>query len=113
MRLDERMRKLMNALTSSERKVAVALLADYPFAGLLTVAELAKRANVSNQSVLRLAAKLGFDGYGEFQKMLINEIKEGYQSPIILRETRGGAAVGRAITSPGSRSPPSPPSTKP
>ena len=72
-----------------ERKVASALLADYPFAGLLTVAELAKRANVSGQTILRLACKLGFEGYGDFQRHLIGEIKERYHSPVLLRQARG------------------------
>ncbi len=85
----DRIREEMPRLTSSERKVATALLADYPFGGLMTVAELGKRANVSGQTILRLASKLGFDGYSAFQRTLIGEIKEGYHSPVILRESRG------------------------
>ena len=87
--LEQRLRAGIGGLTASERKVATALLADYPFAGLDTVAELGSRASVSVQTILRLTAKLGFAGYGEFQRALIGEIKEGYHSPIILRETLG------------------------
>lgn len=92
MALEEIIHDKMAALTASERKGATALLADYPFAGLATVAELADRASVSVQSILRLTTKLGFGGYGEFQRALIGEIKEGYRSPITLRETRGTTA---------------------
>jgi len=77
----------MDSLTAAERKVGTAMLADYPFAGLLTLAELAKRARASSQTILRLVTKLGFRGYGEFQRAVIGEIKEGYHSPLILHET--------------------------
>lgn len=92
MALEEVIHDSMGTLTASERKGAVALLADYPFAGLSTVAELAKRANVSVQTILRLTSKLGFGGYGDFQRTLIGEIKEGYRSPITLHETRDRTA---------------------
>ncbi len=99
MSIDGKLRELMGAITSAERKVATALFADYPFAGLLTVAELSNRANVSSQTVLRLASKLGFDGYSDFQQAFIGEIKEGYHSPVILRETRGDGDSGDAFLS--------------
>lgn len=87
MALESEIRQRMDDLTAAERKVATAMLADYPFAGLLTLAELAKRARASSQSILRLVTKLGFKGYGEFQRAVIGEIKEGYHSPVILHET--------------------------
>lgn len=77
----------LDELTAAERKAATALLADYPFAGLLTIVELSERSNVSSQSILRLIAKLGFHGYGDFQRSLIGELKAGYQSPVTLHET--------------------------
>lgn len=89
----------MDALTSAERKVATAMLADYPFAGLLTLAELAQRARASSQTILRLITKLGFQGYGEFQRALIGEIKEGYHSPLILHETVEHKSKGNAFLS--------------
>ncbi len=95
MNIDEKLRASMNNITSSEKKAAMALLADYPFAGLLTVAELSKRANVSSQTILRLAAKLGFDGYPSFQRELIGEIKGAYKSPVLLRETLGRSDPGQ------------------
>lgn len=97
MNVDQAVRNSMNTLTSAERKVATALLTDYPFAGLMTVAELGKRANVSGQTILRLTSKLGFDGYSNFQQALIGEIKEGYHSPVLLREIRGDRDAGDAF----------------
>lgn len=77
----------LDDLTAAERKVATALLADYPFAGLLTIVELSDRSNVSSQSILRFIAKLGFRGYGDFQRALISEVKAGYHSPVTLHES--------------------------
>lgn len=97
MKLRDQLNHSMNTLTASERKVALALLADYPFAGLLTVAELSTRANVSTQTVLRLASKLEFEGYGDFQDAFINELKQGYGSPVMLREARGANDQGEGF----------------
>jgi len=69
------------ALTKSERKLAAAILSDYPYAGLASIQELAKRAEVSPPSISRFVAKIGLEGYQEFQRDLIAEIKEGQRSP--------------------------------
>ena len=71
-----KLRDAMPSLTPSERKVARALLANYPVAGLGTVAELAKLANVSHPTVLRLLARVGFPSYGGFQRALRSELDE-------------------------------------
>lgn len=86
MALENTIRDKMDDLTVAERKVATALIADYPFAGLLTLAELAKQARASSPTILRLVTKLGFRGYGDFQRAVIGEIKEAYHSPLILHE---------------------------
>lgn len=99
MSLEASIQDSLARLTASERKVATALLADYPFAGLLTVAELSKRARVSGQTILRLTAKLGFQGYSKFQRALIGEIKEGYHSPVLLHENQQESAAGGAFLS--------------
>ncbi len=91
--MQARLKALTDDLTAAESKVATALLADYPFAGLSTVTELAKRAQVSTQTIFRLIAKLGFSGYAEFQRALISEIKERYHSPVILHEAQAVATA--------------------
>lgn len=65
-----------------ERKVARTILANYPIAGLETVAELAARAKVSPPTVVRCVSRLGFSGYPEFQKRLMREVHERFGSPL-------------------------------
>ncbi|MGO4806852.1 MurR/RpiR family transcriptional regulator [Arthrobacter sp. 2MCAF15] len=78
----ERTRSQLGTFSPSETKVARALLAAYPAAGLETVAELALRARVSAPTVLRFASALGFEGYAAFQKALIREVHEEMGSPL-------------------------------
>jgi len=61
-------------LTPAERRVA-AVVADDPEAiAFGTVADVARRANVSGASVVRLATKLGFDGFVELQASVRDEM---------------------------------------
>ena len=61
-------------LTASERRVARALLRDYPAAGLNTVASLAKASSVSGPTVMRFVKTLGFDSFRDFQEALRSEL---------------------------------------
>jgi DNA-binding MurR/RpiR family transcriptional regulator len=72
----------MGRLTPAERKVARTLLTAYPVAGLETVAELARRADVSGPTVVRFAAKLGYDHYAAFQQALKDELVARHSSPV-------------------------------
>lgn len=80
--LSEMLRESLDVLSSSERKVARTILANYPIAGLETVAELAARAKVSPPTVVRCVSRLGFSGYPEFQKRLMREVHERLGSPL-------------------------------
>ncbi|WP_413990768.1 MurR/RpiR family transcriptional regulator [Labrys okinawensis] len=80
-----RLRKMTEQLTASERKIAQAILADYPFSGLLPIQELADRTGVSSASITRFVGKIGGGGYQDFQRQLIGELKEGNQSPLDLK----------------------------
>lgn len=62
--------------TRTDRKIARIILANYPAAGLETLAELSKRASVSAPSIIRCVKKLGFDGYPEFQRRLHAELHD-------------------------------------
>lgn len=77
-----RTRDKLGEMSPGETKVARALLATYPLAGLETAAEFARRAKVSAPTVLRFAACLGFDGYPAFQKALMREVHEEMGSPL-------------------------------
>ncbi|HMT15446.1 MAG TPA: RpiR family transcriptional regulator, partial [Aestuariivirga sp.] len=70
----EKLRMKANDLTAAERKLMAALFADYPVAGLASITEFAKLANVSTPSVLRLAKKLGFSGFPALQEALRGEL---------------------------------------
>jgi DNA-binding MurR/RpiR family transcriptional regulator len=78
----DRTRDLLGSLSPGERKVARALLAAYPVAGLETVADLADRAKVSAPTVLRFAARLGYSSYPLLQQALMREIHEQMGSPL-------------------------------
>jgi DNA-binding MurR/RpiR family transcriptional regulator len=82
----------LSSLTAAERKPAQVLLANYPVAGLETVAQFAKRAGVSGPTILRLVAKLGFSGYAEFQQSLRDELTERLGSPLSRHERALGPA---------------------
>ena len=81
-------------LTASERKLANAILADYPFTGLQTIQELADRTGVSAPSITRFVSKVGFGGYQDFQRQLIGELKESRRSPLDLKIVASPAREG-------------------
>lgn len=75
-------------LTPAELRVAQALLADYPSAGLQTVGGLAATAGVSAPTVVRLVAKLGLHGYAELQARLRAELSARTAGPVELFPAR-------------------------
>jgi DNA-binding MurR/RpiR family transcriptional regulator len=78
----ETIRQGLGGLTPTERKPALALLANYPVPGLEPVAQFAKRAGVSGPTILRLVAKLGFPSYPRFQQALRDELEQRVQAPL-------------------------------
>ena len=78
------LRDRIGELPNAERRVARALLAGYPTAGLETVAKLAERAETSPPTVVRLIGRLGFGGFGEFQQALRSEIDEREAFPLTM-----------------------------
>ena len=88
MQVRERIDKNSDGFTSAERRLSSALLADYPFLGLEPIQELSKKTKISAASISRFVNKIGFQGFQEFQRQLIEELKERQRSPIDLHETR-------------------------
>ena len=74
MEVAERIRAQGTILTSAERRVAEAILAAPQAVGFGTVADLARAADVGAASVVRLAAKLGFDGYSDLQQCIQRDL---------------------------------------
>ncbi|GAA4723550.1 MurR/RpiR family transcriptional regulator [Phytohabitans rumicis] len=80
--VQRRVQDRMDELSAGERKVARTLLATYPAAGLESAADLAKRSKVSTPTVLRFVTRLGYQGYPDFQRVLIREVHERMGSPL-------------------------------
>jgi DNA-binding MurR/RpiR family transcriptional regulator len=76
------------ALTPSEEKIVRLLLTDYPTSGLGTASSLARRAGVSDPTVVRLVMKLGYDGFPDFQAKLLAEVEARLHSPLLMMEAK-------------------------
>jgi len=81
------LRQELPKLTTGQNKLAAALLADYPFAGLHPIQRLAETTGLSPPSISRFVQRLGFGCFSEFQQALIAELREGSLSPRDLRAT--------------------------
>ncbi|PTE12490.1 MurR/RpiR family transcriptional regulator [Mesorhizobium helmanticense] len=76
------------ALTPSEEKIVRLLLTDYPTSGLGTASALARRAGVSDPTVVRLVVKLGYEGFPDFQAKLLAEVEARLHSPLLMMEAK-------------------------
>jgi DNA-binding MurR/RpiR family transcriptional regulator len=70
----ERIRVHSASLTTAERRVAEAILRSPQSVGFGTVADLADSAGVGAASVVRLASKLGFEGYSDLQASIQHDL---------------------------------------
>lgn len=74
MEVAERIRAGGASLTGAERRVAEVILRSPQAVGFGTVAELARAAGVGAATVVRLSAKLGYDGFSELQTCVQREL---------------------------------------
>ncbi len=85
-------------LTAGERRVAEAVLDDPKFVAFGTVAQLAGRAGSSGPTVMRFAAKLGFEGFVDLQTAVQEEIADQLRPATQrIRERQPSDVVGRAL----------------
>lgn len=82
----ERIQDQSGQLTRAELKLTDILLRDYPVAGLQSVTKLADAAGVSTPTVVRMARKLGYDGFPELQAALREEASAQIKQPILKSE---------------------------
>ncbi|GGH20097.1 transcriptional regulator, RpiR family [Cribrihabitans marinus] len=75
-----------DTLTRSERQLASILLQDYPMGGLQSITKLAVAAGVSTPTVIRMARKLGFDGFPDLQDALREEVAAQIKKPLSKRD---------------------------
>lgn len=80
---EERIRSAFDGLTRAERHLASHILSNYPVAALGSITALARAADVSTPTVVRLCQKIGFKGYSDFQSELRDEVEERLVSPLV------------------------------
>ena len=66
--ISARIKNVHPYLSKGHKKIANFILSDYDKAAFLTAAALGKKVGVSESTVVRFAAELGFEGYSELQK---------------------------------------------
>jgi DNA-binding MurR/RpiR family transcriptional regulator len=95
MRIEER----RSALTPAERRVAEAVLADPRAVAFGTVAELADRSGASGASVVRLATRLGYDGFVDMQAAVQDDVGGQHLGPAVerIRQPVASDAVARTL----------------
>src|ERR1043166_2454802 len=86
------------ALTPAERRVAAVVADDPEAVAFGTVADIARRAGVSGASVVRLATKLGFDGFVELQSSARDEMARRLRpASERIRRPAAGDVLGAAL----------------
>lgn len=78
----ECIRENFEGLTQTERRLANALLENYPLSCLGSITATAEIAQVSTPTVLRMVKKIGYKGFPDFQTAVRGELEEKITSPI-------------------------------
>lgn len=81
--VEQQIRAAFDGLTRAERQLASHITRNYPVALLGSITALAKGADVSTPTVVRLAQKLGFKGYPDLQVRVRAEVEERLISPLV------------------------------
>ena len=80
------MRHSLGELTRAERQVATHILSHFPMSALGSITTLARAADVSSPTIVRLVQKLGYKGYSDYQTALRSEVEKLLISPLSLPE---------------------------
>ena len=88
--LEDRIRAALPDLTRAERQLATHILRQFPVASLGSITALAKAAEVSTPTVVRLCQKLGFKGYPDYQATLRAEVEAMLVSPLAKHDRWAG-----------------------
>ncbi len=88
--IEDQLRLALPDLTRAERQLAAHILSHYPVAALGSITILAKGAQVSTPTVVRLVQKLGYKGYPAFQKLLRAEVETMLVSPLAKHDRWAG-----------------------
>lgn len=90
LRIEARMRAAMPDLTRAERQAAGHILSHFPMSALGSITALARAAEVSSPTIVRLVQKLGFRGYSDYQTCLRAEVEQLLTAPLTLAEGAPG-----------------------
>lgn len=66
--ISRRIHKMYPSLSKGHKKIANAVINEYETVALLTASSLGRKVGVSESTVVRFAAVLGYEGYSEFQR---------------------------------------------
>lgn len=91
--IEERMRAALPDLTRAERQAASHILSHFPMSALGSITALARAADVSSPTIVRLVQKLGFRGYTDYQAALRAEVGRLLTAPLTLPEGGREAAA--------------------
>ncbi|NPD16440.1 MurR/RpiR family transcriptional regulator [Xinfangfangia sp. D13-10-4-6] len=96
--IEMRMRSGLGDLTRAERQVATHILSHFPMSALGSITTLARAADVSSPTIVRLVQKLGYRGWTEYQTALRQEVQQLLVAPLGAVNGVGGAeaAAGEA-----------------
>ena len=65
----------MHTFSKGQKRIAIFILESYDKAAFMTASKLGKKVNVSESTVVRFAAELGYDGYPDMQRSLQKMIR--------------------------------------
>ena len=78
----DQLREKQDELTAAERRLTATLLDDSLVAGLQSITKLAESAEVSTPTVIRLARKLGYNGFPDLQDAIREEVAAQMKEPL-------------------------------
>lgn len=88
--IEHQIKARFDDLTRAERQLASHITRHYPVAALGSITALAKGAEVSTPTVVRLVQKLGYKGYPDFQSVVRAEVEERLISPLAKHDRWAG-----------------------
>ena len=86
-------------MSKSHKKIASYIMDHYDTAVFMTAATLGKEIGISESTVVRFAAGLGYDGYPEFQKALEEWVKSKWNSLQQMGAKYGNSSQSEILTS--------------
>ena len=94
-----RMNQNFAQMSKSHKKIASYIMDHYDTAVFMTAATLGKEIGISDSTVVRFAAGLGYDGYPEFQKALEEWVKSKWNSLQRMGAKYGNSSQSEILTS--------------